>query len=294
VAPAGIASQHSNYVYNGSLLAVASRAIDNNTHGNMNSHSVTHTADPPVVGPWWEVDLQGIRQITKIVIWNRTDCCQHRLNNAQITILDANRAPVWSHTASAYTLQKLELPVCTSPPPCGSSANPGLTAEYYTAPVCNYHSYPGDWSGEGLVAGAPVAVQAVPHLTLTNTWGQPCGVKAPPAVASCGCGFATVFKGKIRADFSESYTFSIYADNSTTVTVNGTLAVDYRGNFLTGDPCCSGLVMGIAQVPMQACQWVDIEVFFADMGSANHLVLQWQSPSTPRQPVPASAFSTGN
>ena len=297
VALSGTASQRSTSVYDGWRQAVASRAIDNNTNGMFNGHSVTHTDNPPDVGPWWEVDLGSTRQITKIVIWNRIDCCQHRFNNSTITILDAGRAPVWTRTAAAYMPLKLELPVCDPPPPCSVSASPGLTAEYYKTPVCFYDYYPGDPMGTGLVDGTPDATQIVPHLTLTNTWGQLCGIPLPANVSPCAgintCGFAAVLKGKIRAAFSEAYTFSIYVDNGTAVWINGTMVIDYRGNFLTGHPCCSGLVMGIAQVQMQACQPVDIEVFVTNMSGPHHFVLQWESASTPRQPVPAWALSTG-
>ena len=65
---------------------VASRAVDGDTNGNYSarSRSVTHTGK--MSNPWWEVDLGVKYDITRIEIWNRTDCCSSRLNNFYITV----------------------------------------------------------------------------------------------------------------------------------------------------------------------------------------------------------------
>ncbi|HVR76229.1 MAG TPA: discoidin domain-containing protein, partial [Planctomycetota bacterium] len=66
----------------------ASRAVDGNTSGNYGDNSMTHTAaaDP---APSWEVDLGEEFDISRIVLWNRTDCCMWRLSNFRISILDS-------------------------------------------------------------------------------------------------------------------------------------------------------------------------------------------------------------
>lgn len=62
----------------------AGRAVDGNTNGNFAAGSVTHTG---VDGPsWWEVDLGETRQIARIDVWNRTDCCTSRLTNFYILV----------------------------------------------------------------------------------------------------------------------------------------------------------------------------------------------------------------
>jgi hypothetical protein len=65
----------------------ASRAVDGNTDGNYGAGSVTHTdtGDP---APSWQVDLGTEFEISRIVLWNRTDCCPDRLSNFRISILD--------------------------------------------------------------------------------------------------------------------------------------------------------------------------------------------------------------
>jgi hypothetical protein len=92
VALAGKASQSSIYGD-----AAAGRAIDNNTDGNYEKQSVTHTADGD--NPWWEVDLGRIVQIDRIVVWNRTDSnLQSRLKDFRIVVLSESREPVWQRT----------------------------------------------------------------------------------------------------------------------------------------------------------------------------------------------------
>jgi len=73
----------------------ASRAIDGNTAGNWNQGSVMHTCNN--ANPWWKVDLgRGETQITHVVVTSRTDCCNHRLRNTDLEILDASGTVVAS------------------------------------------------------------------------------------------------------------------------------------------------------------------------------------------------------
>ncbi|WP_019415189.1 PxKF domain-containing protein [Paenisporosarcina sp. TG20] len=62
------------------------RAVDGNTDGYYWHNSVTHTEVE--TNPWWEVDLGKTQDINKINIWNRTDCCQERLNNFYVFVSD--------------------------------------------------------------------------------------------------------------------------------------------------------------------------------------------------------------
>lgn len=64
----------------------ASRAVDGITSGVFSNNSVTHTASESENGTWWEVDLGGIYSISQIKIFNRTDCCQDRLNNMGVKV----------------------------------------------------------------------------------------------------------------------------------------------------------------------------------------------------------------
>ncbi len=76
-------------------LADPARAIDGNTDGNVNAaHSVSLTL--PEELPWWELDLGRTEPVTELALWNRTDGSEGQLGNVRVTLLDADRQPVWS------------------------------------------------------------------------------------------------------------------------------------------------------------------------------------------------------
>lgn len=58
---------------------VSSRAVDGNRDGTFGNNGVTHTTTQ--YQPWWQVDLGTSSQISRIRIYNRTDCCEDRLRN---------------------------------------------------------------------------------------------------------------------------------------------------------------------------------------------------------------------
>ena len=93
VALKGTASQAGNYAD-----AVAGRAIDGNTNGKYQAGSVAHTAlDRENL--FWEVDLGEPHDISRIVVWNRTDAgVGPRLDGFRLSLLDDKRGTVWSET----------------------------------------------------------------------------------------------------------------------------------------------------------------------------------------------------
>jgi hypothetical protein len=62
----------------------ASRAVDGNTNGRYSAGSVTHTKRQRHA--WWKVNLGAKYSIQKVVVWNRVDCCQSRLNNFNVFV----------------------------------------------------------------------------------------------------------------------------------------------------------------------------------------------------------------
>jgi hypothetical protein len=70
----------------------APRAIDDNTDPTYGGGSITHTNGE--AGGWWEVDLGDSFFLDRVVLWNRIDCCSHRLTNFRVSVLDASRSPV--------------------------------------------------------------------------------------------------------------------------------------------------------------------------------------------------------
>ncbi|MCA9211680.1 MAG: discoidin domain-containing protein [Planctomycetales bacterium] len=66
----------------------AEKAIDGNIDGDHGKGSVSHTAES--TNPWWLVDLGEAKDIGKIVIHNRSDCCGDRLKDAIVEVFDAS------------------------------------------------------------------------------------------------------------------------------------------------------------------------------------------------------------
>ena len=77
--------------------APAHLAIDDNTNGDFEVKSTTHTELSK--DPWWEVDLKQSQPVDRITIWNRTDHeLQSRLAGVRLQLLDDNRKLLWERT----------------------------------------------------------------------------------------------------------------------------------------------------------------------------------------------------
>lgn len=83
------------------------RAIDGVTNGVFTEGSVTHTAAER--GAWWEVDLGDVHQIERVVIWNRTDCCDERLQGFTIQLLDKKHRLLWQRTNNPAPRPRIEI-----------------------------------------------------------------------------------------------------------------------------------------------------------------------------------------
>jgi hypothetical protein len=66
--------------------AIAARANDDNTDGNFNNLSVSHTNFD--FHAFWQVDLGTSKNIGAVVVFNRTDCCTDRLSDFDILVSD--------------------------------------------------------------------------------------------------------------------------------------------------------------------------------------------------------------
>ena len=82
----------------------ASRAIDGNTDGTWGNKSVTHTCSGV---NWWMVDLGADKQhtITSVRIYNRSDCCDDRLTDMLVQVLDQSDNIVAFQTIAADDVQ---------------------------------------------------------------------------------------------------------------------------------------------------------------------------------------------
>jgi len=69
---------------------VATRAVDGNTNTNWRGGSCSHTGDQE--NQWWQVDLGEAAVVSKVIIYNRQDCCSERLNHVQVRVGGANQS----------------------------------------------------------------------------------------------------------------------------------------------------------------------------------------------------------
>jgi len=93
-----------------------------------------------------------------------------------------------------------------------------------------------------------------------------------------------VWKGRIRADSTESYTFWVACDNEAWLYVGGSQLI-HRS---TGGVAGVTSFQASSPVPMKADEWVDIEVRLREFhpGSPSHIIVLWQSASQPRGDIP--------
>ena len=93
----GVASQSST-----AFGGTADRANDGNTDGAFFNGSVTHTDGE--FHAWWEVVFNADYSISQIEIFNRTDCCQDRINPFSVFLYDSSSNVVWSSGGNSIIL----------------------------------------------------------------------------------------------------------------------------------------------------------------------------------------------
>lgn len=76
--------------------ALASRASDGDTSQVFKNGSVSHTLLED--NPFWMIDLGGVKDIGRIRIFNRKDCCGDRMKGAIVEVLDGDMKVVWAKT----------------------------------------------------------------------------------------------------------------------------------------------------------------------------------------------------
>lgn len=81
-------------------VSAAHNAIDGNRNSEFSVGSCTHTNEQ--TNPWWRVDLLQSYIITSVTIFNRGDCCQHRLSGLEI------------HIGNSLNNEGLENPKCVN------------------------------------------------------------------------------------------------------------------------------------------------------------------------------------
>ena len=99
----GVAWQTST-AHNGS----AHRAIDDNTSGLWGHRSVTHTTHHPQ--EYWQVVLNPPSFIYSVDVFNRTDCCSHRLDGASLEVIGTDDELLYQKTLNGEDIQRVLIP----------------------------------------------------------------------------------------------------------------------------------------------------------------------------------------
>lgn len=74
----------------------ASKSVNGNTTQNLGFHSGFSGPNLRDNNPWWRVDLGTPTTVSKIIFFNRKDCCQSRIVGAKLQILDTEKRVLWT------------------------------------------------------------------------------------------------------------------------------------------------------------------------------------------------------
>ncbi|MDP2572087.1 discoidin domain-containing protein [Vibrio penaeicida] len=110
----------------------ASRAVDGSTDGSYSSNSTTHTnISGSANTKWWQVDLEQVHAIEQIKIWNRTDCCSHRLQDYYVFVSDQPfQSGTLSELLSDATIKSYKFTSEPTPIPYQVINLRGITGQY--------------------------------------------------------------------------------------------------------------------------------------------------------------------
>ena len=93
----------------------AKRGIDGNNSGIYGAGGQTHSQENED-HPWWEVDLGSELPIESIVIWNRQEGFQNRLDKFTLRVLDGNRQEIFRQNDLAAPDRRGEFPISIASP----------------------------------------------------------------------------------------------------------------------------------------------------------------------------------
>ncbi len=95
------ASSNGGFATQSSTLGtdIASRANDGNRDGNYSVGSVQHTQFEP--GAWWDVQFTGLATVGELIVFNRTDTAEYRINTFTLRLFNG-ATEVWSSPGNTF------------------------------------------------------------------------------------------------------------------------------------------------------------------------------------------------
>jgi hypothetical protein len=138
-----------------------------------------------------------------------------------------------------------------------NSATNGLLATFYARPDLSGNTYS----------------RLVPTLDFDAN------ADAAPAPGSSASNYSVRWNGRVKADFTEPYTFQLSVDEGARLVINGLPVVDHWNQAEPEE---------IKQeVPLVAGEYYDLEVELRNTNGPAHARLEWNSASVPKSLVPA-------
>lgn len=135
----------------------------------------------------------------------------------------------------------------------------GLTAEYYTG--TNFDTF----------------ISKFVHPNFDINYGS-----KPPAYGVAAGNFSGRFEGKIKFDYSQTFTFTVTHDNGARLWINGTQLINQWQN--DGQSTAGTHTATFAAT---ANQFYDIKIEWNDGGVTGNLKVEWESSSQAKQVIPS-------
>ena len=152
---------------------------------------------------------------------------------------------------------------------------PGLTGQYF-----NYQTATPATALPQFVN--PVATQRDANIDFDFGSGSPDGVSVGPDT------FSICWRGKIRPEFTETYTFRTFSDDGVKLTINDIVVIDE----LQITPNVPHPRLHSGTINLQAGQLYDIQLAYFDGPQVASVKMQWESASRALEVVPSSRLLT--
>jgi len=270
----------------------AARAIDGVTNGDFAAGSVSLTRQE--TDPYWEVDLEDVQDIEWIDVWNRTDCCQRRLEGAYVFVSDVpfvSAVPsevlaqpgVYSYRFTSYHDTYNRVPVGRSGRYVRVQQSGQRFVQLAELEILGY-------TAPGTVRVAGLEAQYYEDMELTSlalertdaavdfdfAGGEP--------TPELGAGsFSVRWRGFLSPEDSETYTFTVESSDGARLWVDGRLVIDAWFDRSLGESTGTIELAANRAVPM-------VLEYFENTGDA-FVRLFWQSATLEKELVPAAVLS---
>jgi hypothetical protein len=198
-----------------------------------NVDNFAHTSGNAGESPWMRIDLGGPVQVSRIIVFNRVDCCQNRLVGALVQLLDADQQVVFSSQPLTAQMQQTvvvsaggaRLPTAADASPQGPQAS--VLGRFDMGPwyARNFADQGASW-----------------------IWND------PNAASSAAANVCVNFNKVVRVSRATPVTVHVIADDWSDLRVNGKLVGDANGGWGGADypKLAATLVPGRNVIQIQA------------------------------------------